>query len=56
MLDMERIMEITKEMGIEITENPNAKHTIQDSNGEVVEINVDTLKKIWEQNNGEESI
>ena len=51
MLDMERIMEITKEMGIEITENSNAKHTIQDSNGEILEINKDTLKKIWDQTN-----
>lgn len=53
MLDMEKIMEITKEMGIEITENPNTKHTIQDSSGEILEINKDTLKKIWDQNNGE---
>lgn len=54
MLDMEKIMEITKEMGIEITENPNTKHTIQDSSGEILEINKDTLKKIWDQNTGGE--
>lgn len=54
MLDMEKIMEITKEMGIEITENPNTKRTIQDSSGEILEINKDTLKKIWDQNNGGE--
>ena len=54
MFDLDKIIEITKDMGIEIDENSNAKHKIRDFNGEMIEINKDTLKMIWELNNKEE--
>ena len=54
MLDLERIMQITKDMGIEIDENSNAKHKIKDFNGEMVEINKDTLKMIWDHDGEDE--
>ena len=54
MLDLERIMQITKDMGIEVDENSNAKHKIKDFHGEMVEINKDTLKMIWNQGDKED--
>lgn len=54
MFDLDKIIEITKDMGIEIDENSNAKHKIRDFNGEMIEINKDTLKMIWNHNHKEE--
>lgn len=47
MFDLDKIIEITKKMGIEIEEKSNAKHKIRDSNGNLIELDKETLEKIF---------